>query len=296
MNWTAIRHRAEYVGYRSLATAFSFLPFPVQRVVAYGLGWFGGSVLRVRRKVVDENLLRAFPDESQAWRNRVARESYRHLVREAVAMTRFSRLGPEFIRARVDFEGEAEAREAIASGTGIVIVSGHLGNWELGGATLACKGFPVTAAVARQSNPLFNEDVSDTRRSMDIDAVFRDRGYRPFLTAIRKGRMLAMVADQNANSGAVFVDFFGVPAATASGPAVLAMRSGAPLYLAVCIRNPGSYDRYHIPARFVPVHEDDTVQSVVQRYTTMFEELIRDYPDQYFWHHRRWKTRPPEES
>jgi KDO2-lipid IV(A) lauroyltransferase len=210
-------------------------------------------------------------------------------------MTRFTRLGPETIRARVDFEGDAEAREAIASGTGIVIVSGHLGNWELGGATLASKGFPVTAAVARQSNPLFNEDVSATRRSMEIDAVFRDQGYRPFLRAIRKGRMLAMVADQNVHSGAVFVDFFGVPAATATGPAVLAMRSGAPLYLAVCIRVPGSYDRYRIPARFVPVHEDDSVQSVVQRYTTMFEEWIREYPDQYFWHHRRWKTRPPEE-
>lgn len=291
----SLAHRAEFAGYLGLSSALSFLPFPVQRSLAFGLGWLGGSLLRVRRAVVDENLLRAFPEKSRAWRNRIARASYRHLVRETLATTRFTRLGPEAVRDRVLWDGYEEVRDRLSEGAGVIIVAGHLGNWELGGARLAASGLPVAAVSARQTNPLFNRHVEATRRQGGVDVIFRNEGLGPMTAALREDKLLAMVADQNAQAGHTFVDFLGVPAATAKGPAVLALRTGAPLFLGVSVREPGTWDRYRVTTQPVPVEEGDTPHSVVQRYTEMFEPWIRQYPDQYFWHHRRWKTRPPGE-
>jgi KDO2-lipid IV(A) lauroyltransferase len=291
----SLSHRAEFAGYRGLSSAFSFLPFSAQRALALGLGWFGGSVVRVRRAVVDENLLRAFPAESPSWRNEVARASYRHLVRETLAMTRFTRLGPGAVRAAVRWDAQEEIRDLISGGEGVIFVSGHLGNWELGGARLASSGLPVAAVTARQSNPLFNRHVEASRRHFGTEVIFRSEGFGPLTVALRKGKLMAIVADQNAQAGHTFVDFLGVPAATAKGPAVLALRTGAPLFLALCIREPGPRDRYWVTTERVPVEKGDSAHTLVQRYTSMFDGWVRRYPDQYFWHHRRWKTRPPDE-
>jgi hypothetical protein len=109
----SLAHRAEFAGYRGLSSVFSLFPFPAQRALALGLGWLGGSLIRVRRAVVDENLQRAFPEESSTWRNRVARASYRHLIRETLATTRFTRLGPEAVRTAVRWDAQEEIRDLI---------------------------------------------------------------------------------------------------------------------------------------------------------------------------------------
>ena len=199
------------------------------------------------------------------------------------------------MRSRVRFKEYEEVRDVIAEGKGLVMVTGHLGNWELGGAALAARGFPVAAVTARQRNPFFNRYIKGTRQRLGLEVVFRSEGIRPLTQALHSGKVLGLVADQNAQGGSVFVDFFGVPAATAKGPAVLALRSGAPIYLAACVREPGENDEYRGLVERIPILEGDTPAQLVQRYTTLFESWVREYPDQYFWHHRRWKTRPPGE-
>jgi len=183
----------------------------------------------------------------------------------------------------------------------VIVASGHLGNWELGGSAVAAYGFPITAVAVRQKNPLFNEYIVDSRRRLGMEIVHRYKGWKPLLSALKQGRVLALVADQNAGNAGVFVEFMGRLASTARGPAVLAQRTGAPLLMAVCVRNPdpGAAEGFRYTLRFVGVEaggaDISDVPALVQRCQRILEDCVRDFPSQYFWHHRRWKYRPPEE-
>ena len=122
---------------------------------------------------------------------------------------------------------------------------------------------------------------------------------RAVLRSLRAGRVTALLADQNAGENGVFVSFFGEPASTARGPALFALRTGAPVMLGTCVRVPGRSQRYHVVLRRIEVRTsgdlDRDLLQLTQDHTEALEEAIRRAPDQYFWLHKRWKTAPPEE-
>lgn len=258
-------------------------------------GWLAGSVLRVRRDDVDRHLALAFPDREPAWRRGVAAESYRHLGREGVAMLRMAELDREAVRRRTRMEGMDGIRRAVESGRGAVVVTGHLGNWEIGGAALAARGVPLAAVALRQGNPLFDRDLVRTRERLGLRVVYKKDAPTQVLAALRAGGAVALVGDQNPIRGGVPVDFFGRPANTARGPAVFALRSGAPVFAGAALRRPGRGPRYDVWIEEVSVERTgdpgaDALR-LVQAYTDWLEEMVRRAPEQYFWQHRRWKTR-----
>ncbi len=291
-----LRHRLEYALFRLLRGAISLLPMPLALALGDVLGWVAGVVLRLRRDAVDENLLRAFPDRTPAWRRRTAVASYRHLGREAVVTFRLAGASPERIRAMSHVDGLDDLASDLARGKGAVIVTGHLGNWEMGSACVAARGIPIDAVMHRQRTRRFDEDLRETRGRLGMGIILRDVAPRRVLRSLREGRSVGLVADQNVAGAGLFVDFFGVPASTARGPAVFALRTGAPVWVGVAVRNPGPGPRYLGFVRRVEVDLGEDTEANVRRITeattAALEDFIRAYPDQYFWQHRRWKTRP----
>jgi len=291
-------HRIQYAAFRVMRGFLAALP----RSVALGLGelvgWVVAVVFRVRRKVVDDNLRQAFPSESAAWRARVARNSYRHLVRESVVTFLMEDADREEIlgSVRTDPRVLEALRRDLEAGNGLIFVTGHLGNWEMGGAWLAAQGIPLDAVVQVQRNRRFDEDLRAVREGLGMRVVPKQDAPRGILRALRAGRAAGLVADQNVAVGGIFVEFFGRSAATARGPAVFSLRSGAPLWLGAAIRTPVGETPYHLRLERVEVPAtgdlEADVLTLTETYMARLESWIRDIPGQYFWHHKRWKTRP----
>jgi KDO2-lipid IV(A) lauroyltransferase len=259
------------------------------------LGRLGYRPLRIRRAVVEDHLHHAFPERSTDWIAATAEAAYAHLGRELMAMLRLSRLTAEDITARVRHEVGLDAfHKAYERGHGIVLVGGHFGNWEIGAASLAARGYPVDAIYQPQRNPLFDAAMVEVRRRLGLNLIPRSTASKVALQRLREGRVVAFVADQNAGRSGVFVPFFGRLASTHRGAALMAVRSGAPLFFGAPIRRG---EHYLAITQEIATPRADELGEVVHRltadYTACLENLVRQWPEQYFWHHRRWKTRPP---
>jgi KDO2-lipid IV(A) lauroyltransferase len=295
----AWRHRLEHAGFRVLSASLLALPERVALGVGAVLGWLAGSVLRIRRADVDAHISLAFPDEGTTWRRRVARASYVHLGREGVAMFRLARLDKEAVVARTEVVGLEPLEAAVSAGTGALVVTGHIGNWELGAAALAARGFPFDVVAKGMANEAFERDLIVARERLGLRVVDMGAAPREVLRSLKAGHLVGLVADQNAGVRGVFVPFFGRLAATARGPALFALRTGAPIFLGLSLRLPGSEARYRVTLRPLPVLAtgdlDTDVRVLTAAHTAALEEAVRAVPEQYFWQHRRWKTRPPEE-
>lgn len=293
-----LRHRVEYLGFRVFRGLLSVIPSSVALGLGEALGWVIGVVLRVRRRVVDENLARAFPNESEAWRRRVAVASYQHLGREAVMTVRLSRATAEQIRAMTEVQGLVGLEAALASGKGLILVTGHLGNWEVAGAAMAVRGFPLDAVAHGQRNLRFGEELRQTRGRLGMTVISRESAPRRVPASLRQGRAVGLVADQNVAGAGIFVDFFGLPASTARGPAVFALRTGAPIWVGGCIRVQRNPPRYRLEVMPVEVartgRPDSELHRLTQAIAAAIEHRVREAPEQYFWVHKRWKRSPPD--
>ena len=147
MSARRLGHALEYGLFRVVTALVSALPEGAALRLGAFLGWVGGSALRIRRADVDRHLALAFPDRDAAWRRRVARASYAHLGREAVSTFRVTSRGPAEVVARTTMVGLEAFQGALAAGRGVILVTGHLGNWELGGAAFSARGLQVDAVA-----------------------------------------------------------------------------------------------------------------------------------------------------
>jgi Kdo2-lipid IVA lauroyltransferase/acyltransferase len=289
-----LQHRVEYAAFRAAMAGVRLLGQRRGEAVAGGVGR-AGHRLRLRRDVVETNIREAFPDQPEIWVRRVARAAYAHLGRETMTMLRLSWTSRAELVARTRILNEGPLREAYAAGRGVIIVTGHLGNWEIGGAAVAARGYPLTGVAKRAANPLFYGRIMAARQRFGIEIIDFADATRGALKALRQGRIVALAADQHSGAG-IWVPFLGRPAATFRGPAVLALRTGAPLFLAVCIRR-GDGD-YEIDMQPVDATPTDDMEADVRRVTTSWvrrlEDAVRAHPEQYLWHHRRWRQPPPD--
>lgn len=292
-------HRLEYLGFRVASLLARALP--ERAAVGFGalLGEVAYRLVRIRREEVERHLALAFPDWPPGWRQRVARESYCHLGREGVAVLRLAAPGAKDALARAPIAGYEVFERAVGGGRGAMVLSGHLGNWEVGAAALAARGVPLDVVVRGQGNPLFDRELRCTRERLGMQVIDQRAAAREVVRSLRAGRVVAMVGDQDAGRRGLFVDFFGMPASTARGPALLALRAGAPVFLGVALRAPAGPVPYDL--RLVPLEvertgvRDEDVRRLTEAYTRGLEALVREAPGQYFWHHRRWKSRPVQE-
>jgi KDO2-lipid IV(A) lauroyltransferase len=291
-------HRVQYAAFRGARWLLGALPRSIALGLGDVLGWIMGVVLRIRRRVVDDNLLQAFPEEDARWRGRVARSCYRHLVRESIATFLMAGKSREEVLALASMDDDelSSVDGDLEEGKGLVVMTGHLGNWELGGAWTAARGVPIEAVVQVQRNRRFDEDLREVRERVWMKTIPKQDAPRGVLKALRAGHLVALVADQNLSRGGIFVEFFGRLASTAKGPATFALRTGAPLWIGAALRVRGQSTPYRLRFQRIDVTPTGDTEADIRRmteaYTQVLESWIRSHPEQYFWHHRRWKTRP----
>lgn len=293
-----LSHRLEYGALRAVVWALERLPLQTSRRIGAWLGRLGYSPLGIRRDVVERQLAGAFPGLGRTEIERLARQSYAHLGRMGIELSLLRSLGRERIGELFETDNDfALVEDAIRGGRGCVLFTGHVGNWELTGAYVAWRGLDMDVVVRRMANPLFDGYLNRTRTRLGMRVVFDADAVRAIPRAIRDGRVVGLVADQGVlGLASTFVPFFGRPAKTPRGPAVFAIRFNVPIIFCAAILQPSG--KYRFTAQLIPVAEsgmrDADIDETVRRFTQVLERTVRRHPEQYFWHHRRWKRQPAD--
>jgi Kdo2-lipid IVA lauroyltransferase/acyltransferase len=290
-------HYAQYYGIRGAVAALRQVSFERAGAIGARIGMLGYRPLGIRRAVVERQVRAAFPGLTEPEVMRIARASYAHLGRTTIETA----ILPTYTREQVlglfeSVEGWDVVERAMALDRGVMFVSGHIGNWELGGSFIAARGVPLEAVARRMENPLFDEYITDTRKRIGMTVIHDAEAVRRVPRAMREKHGVAFLIDQGAAGlASTWVPFFGRYAKTPRGPAVFALRLKTPLVFACAIRQPSG--RYVMHFEDVPVQPtgviDADVDAIVGTYTRTLERFVRRAPEQYFWHHRRWKHQRP---
>jgi KDO2-lipid IV(A) lauroyltransferase len=261
-----------------------------------GLGLFACNVLRLRRRVVLDNLRAAFGDRfTQPERMALARRFYASLGETMLEFFVMGDMEPAEIRDAVSIEGIEHLDRIRGEGRGALLISGHYGNWELLGAAIAARGYPIGYLAKSQSNPHVDRIQNAIRARAGVGIIKQESAHR-LLYALKRREFVGILADQNAGGEGLFVDFLGRPASVFRGPAYFAFRTQSPI-VPVAIRRIGP-GRHHVtvrpPLRVDPAWDEETaVRELTRAHVASLERFIREHPEHYFWVHRRWKTDPP---
>ena len=284
---------------RVLGRLVAALPLPALLALGAGIGTLA-RLLGIRKRVVRANLARAFPDRDDAEREAILRRFYRHLGTVIAEFLRAPFLRPEPADALVEVEGFERFEAAFAEGKGAIIATAHFGNFELLGSFFARRGQPITAITKKLSRNFLNAFWLDQRKRAGLREVPDSGSIRDILAVLRAKEILAIMIDQNMiPRRAVFAPFFGHLAATTPGPAVFAERTDAPVFLVLMHRLPRGRHRVTIEGP-IPFERTGDRAADVLAFTTRlnaeFERHVRAEPELWYWVHRRWKTRPPDEA
>jgi len=259
--------------------------------------WFGRLAFRlgVRRRVALEGLARAFPELDAPARSRLALSAYQGFGRSLGELWRVRRLSDAELERIVSFDGFDRYEKAAAPGKGVVVAVGHFGNWELLMRACARRGVKLTV-LRRDLRDYFSRRLFAARRKAGVGELL-DKGVAGDAVALlRRGGTLALAVDQNMQARrGIFVDFFGTPACTTPAPAVLSLRTGAPLIAAFPIRQADGTHRVLVEGPFAAppgARGHAAVVALTQEVTRAVERAVRAHPDHWYWLHRRWKTRP----
>jgi Kdo2-lipid IVA lauroyltransferase/acyltransferase len=290
-----LRARLEYLAILGVASLFRRLPISISRAIAVGVGILASRILKLRRKVCASNLLQAFPALTASEIEVRYHAIWKHFALVGAELARVPGMSLAQFDRYVDGQEIEKLREIAARGKGAIFVSGHLGNWEWLGAMTARAGLPITYVIAPQTNKLVEDWINDMRAAAGIEIISRRDAIRGTLQALKRGRIVAMLCDQDAGDPGVFVPFFGALASTPRGPALFHIKTGAPLVFGACCRQADgrykmAFEEISLPPLSGDRERDEfTIMSLV---TKRLEDEIRSYPDQYLWLHRRWKTKP----
>jgi len=290
---------AEYVVLRVIFGGLAALPLSLALRVGEAIAWLVWLVAFPLRRVGMVNLTIAFPDKSDAERARILRASILNHGRMAAELAHLPRLSDEDLLEMVRFEDETWLREALTweRPTGVLILSGHFGNWELLVYAQGRRGHPVSMVHRAMRNPLIDRWLNDVRGGAGTRLVRKKQAAGQVLRALREKQLLVLPFDQNSTRGlGVFVDFFGVPASTNAGLARVALRADAPIVPVFIVRQ-GRSARHVV--HILPIMEAEhtgnlqaDVVATTARLSAVFEDMVRRFPEQWLWVHKRWKTRP----
>lgn len=288
-----MRQPLEHLAARAAVRVFTALtPSAGRRIGSTALAAAHGAGFR--RAVVRAQIAAAFPDRDAAWVRDVAEASFRHFGAEAAVIARLQSGDDRHLLRRTATTPETDAWiERMKRGEGVIVVTGHIGNWEVAGAVLADRGVPLAAVVKRQRNRAFDEWLAGTRRRLGIEPIYMEDARRRIPRMLSEGRSIALVADQDARSRGLVVTFLGRPASTFRGPARLAIQTGAPLVFGYAVRTGDGYEAAIEPVReaFGPASvEADEELALTRAWVERLERQVRRHPEQYFWFHRRWKS------
>ena len=273
-------------------------PLPVLYRIGERLGRLAYRLSRRYRTVAEHNLQMAYGESlSDGERRRLVEQVFIHFAKSLMEFLVADGLSPNDLCRMVTLKGEEHLQWCVQQGKGTLIITAHYGNWEIAARYLTqCKGY-VLNVVARDADDSATAVLVNRIREQGGYCVFpRGQAVRAVLQALKRNELVAMLPDQNA--GDVFVPFFGRLAGTVAGPALLALRSGAPILPVFCTRQPDNTYLFEMLPPFVVQPSGDKERDVTEtmaHITALIEQQVRKHPSQWLWLHNRWKTRPPEE-
>ncbi|MCK5878809.1 MAG: lipid A biosynthesis acyltransferase [Holophagae bacterium] len=256
--------------------------------------------IRFRRKIILKNLDIAFPDKDLQWKKAIGKKCFQSI---GSVLFEFLRIPFYFRNNKLDEILVIEKGEDLLEkyrDTGAILVTCHLGNWELAGPGISAKGHKLTVLAYRQKNNITHKFMHKIRTSCGMKVVYHRESMRPFIATLKRGEFIGFLADQNTTlERGIFVNFFGKKAIAVDLPAKLAVKLKKPiLFFYTCY---DENDRlYHMELEEIKSdHEQNDkkdVEKLVRAYTNKIETTICRYPEHYLWFHKRWKTRPASES
>lgn len=264
------------------------------RNIALSLGRFGGDLcfilLRRERKRVIYHLHMAFGNNI----DRIAKGVFRHLGMNFIEWLCMPTLDKEKINNIVRATGIENIDKALAKGKGVIILTPHLGNWEYLAAYLTLNGYRGSVVARRIYYPPYNKLLLRLRESVGVSTLWRNGSVRSIVEVLRGNKLLGILPDQDTNKvDGIFVDFFGRPAYTPTGPVSLALSTGASIVPCFIVREGNGHHLYvEEPMELVNGRDkEETVKINTQRWSDIVEGYIRRFPTQWVWMHRRWETK-----
>src|SRR6516162_7935030 len=295
-----VKEFAEYSLAVTLIKTFGILPRPVARLAAGILAWLGFHLARRQRYAGLHNLRMAFPEMTEADRERILRGCFQNLGRLLVEFTHFPQLNKTNISRYVVHDGLDNYLEGLKRGRGVIFMTAHFGAWELSSFAHAVYGFPLKFIVRPIDNRRVEALISSYRTASGNVPIDRRSAGRDVLKALRQNEAVGILFDQNTTrSEGVFAKFFGIPAATTPAIALFALRTGAAVVPGFLIWDAALQKhrlRLDPPVDLINTGDlDRDVLENTKHFNEILEGYIRKYPDQWLWIHRRWKTRPEGE-
>jgi KDO2-lipid IV(A) lauroyltransferase len=296
-----MREALEFAFAWTMLRLMGALPRGMARKAGAGLGTIAWLVVPKLRRTGMRNLELAYPEMPAADRRRILRQLYRYLGWHLGEFSQMPRYTRENTRDLIRYEGLEHYLDARARGRGVLVVTGHLGAWELSSFWHSLMGYPMAMVIRRLDNARVDRMVNEIRCLHGNRVVHKDDFARGLLSAVRRGETVGILMDINMTPPqGVFVPFFGVAACTAAGLARVALRTGAAVLPGFLVweASEGKYVLHfgdEIP--LVETGDDDCdILENTARFTEAIEGFVRRYPEQWLWVHRRWKTRPQGEA
>ncbi|HZT28533.1 MAG TPA: lipid A biosynthesis acyltransferase [Bryobacteraceae bacterium] len=291
---SALRNRVEYGVARAVLFSLAMTPPALAYRLAYGYARLLEAAVPRLRRVALRNLVLALPQLEGAEQRRIVDGVFRSIARLLVSLARFPRINRENVGQWIRYEGYEHFAAALEKGKGVLFATAHLGNWELSAYAHALLSQPMHIVVRPLDNPAMDALVERLRTLSGNHLIQKKEFARGILKALHANEAVGILIDQNASlEEGIFVDFFGVPACASTGFAKLAARSGATVLPGFALWS--ETERRYILRFDPPVPITGDAEADTRALHAHLEKVIREYPDQWLWIHRRWKTRPPGE-
>jgi len=288
-----------YLAVRAVVCLVQALSYRQARAFAHVLARLAFQIDKRHREVAKENLRHAFPNQyTDSELDEVVLRVYQHFLTLIMEIAHLPRkLHVENWRKHIELINANVMIQAITSGRPLLIVTGHFGNWEMAGFALGLLGFKTYAVARVLDNPHLENYLKQFRQKTGQKLLAKKGDFDQMQELLAQGAVIATLADQDAGPKGMFVNYFGRPASTYKSMALMAIEYNVPI-LVIGVPKVGEPMRYRVvavdyiePGEFAD--RPDALKAITQRFTVSLESIVRQYPEQYFWLHRRWKHQPP---
>ncbi|MCJ7802274.1 MAG: lysophospholipid acyltransferase family protein [Candidatus Marinimicrobia bacterium] len=282
-----LSHKITYIFLKTFSFCLRISPQWIKSILSNIFYIILYYLIPIRKKQVFDNLKLAFPEKLLPWYLTTAKVSYKFFINNFIQFLAFPK---SFLKSNINIKGQNLLNNTLKDGKGIIFVSGHFGAWEILGAWLGYNKYPISAVATKQGNRGADKFFLELRSNFGMKHIYRKVSIDNMYEILEQKEILGLVSDQDAKTRGVFVKFFNQQTSTPKGAAQFHLKNGAPIIFTICYQNmPNDYTIEFHP---VKIAANATIETITQTYTSILEKHIRRFPEQYFWFHRRWKTKP----
>ncbi len=283
----------EYILFISFSKFFQLLGLNLSRKFSFLIATLFYYIIPIRKKTVLENLHNAFPDYDEKKIESIAFGSYKSFAIALTEILYIPAMSKEDIKKQVDCSNLELIREKYEENNGVILLSAHFGNWEFMATSLAAQlNIPISVVIKPQRNPYVTNWMNKARTKWNNEIVPLGISIRQTYQTLKDKKVVAMVADQRGPEESIKINFFGRNLTVLTGPAVLALKTGAPVLYGISVRQDDySYKSVmtEISKENLPESNEEKIKELSQRHMSYLEGYIRKYPEQWLWMHKRWK-------